>query len=82
MSSAMHDYQQFLAWVHQPNLVASEDARRLANLVEANFDSIAATSRAQSRRSAALTALAREVLHSASFEPLVVRSAAASDASP
>lgn len=72
MSSAQHDYQQFLVWLHRPEYSASEDVRRIANLVEMNFDRVAASSRAQSRRSIVLAAIARESLSSASTEPPVV----------
>lgn len=72
MSSARYDYQQFLVWVHHAQRGASEDARRLANLIEANFDRVAASSRAQSRRSVVLAALARESLPGVSFDPPVV----------
>ncbi|HEY0847152.1 MAG TPA: AAA family ATPase [Noviherbaspirillum sp.] len=75
MSSAQHDYQQFLAWLHRPERGASEDARRLANLVELNFDRVAASSRAQSRRSVVLAAIARESLSITSFEPPAVAGA-------
>lgn len=75
MSSAKHDYQQFLAWLHKPERGASEDVRRLANLIDINFDSVAATSRTQSRRSVMLTTIARESLPAASFEPPTVVSA-------
>ena len=44
MSSARHDYQQFLAWLHRPELCAAEDTRRFANLVGQNFDILAANS--------------------------------------
>ncbi len=69
MSSAIHDYQQFLGWVHLPEVGASEDARRLANLVNVNFERISAASRAQSRRSVVLAAIAKESLAAESFEP-------------
>lgn len=72
MSSARYDYQQFLVWVHNPQRGASEDARRLANLIEVNFDKVAASSRAQSRRSVVLAGLARESLPGMSFDPPVV----------
>lgn len=72
MSSAQHDYQQFLAWIHRPERGASEDARRLANLVQVNFDKVAANSRAQSRRSVTLAAIAREYFPAASFDPPAV----------
>jgi recombinational DNA repair ATPase RecF len=68
MSSARHDYRQFLSWLHHCDRGASEDARRIANLVNANFDQVAAHSRTQSRRSTVLTAIARECLATASFE--------------
>lgn len=68
MSSARHDYHQFLGWLHRPERGASDDVRRLANLIEVNFDTVAASSRAQSRRSVALAAIARESLPTASFE--------------
>jgi recombinational DNA repair ATPase RecF len=74
MSSAQHDYQQFLAWLHRPEHGASEDARRIANLVDVSFDRLAASSRAQSRRSIVLAATAREALSDASFELPVVAS--------
>lgn len=76
MSSAQHDYQQFLAWLHRPECCASEDARRLANLVELNFDRVAASSRAQSRRSVVLAAIAREFISATSFAPPAVAGAA------
>jgi hypothetical protein len=72
MSSAQYDYHQFLAWLHQPDRLASEDTRRLANLVELNFDAVAASSRMQSRRSVVLAALARESLATVSCEPPTV----------
>lgn len=75
MSSARHDYQQFLSWLHRPERGASEDARRLANLVEVNFDRVAASSRAQSRRSIVLAAIAREALPVAGFEPPAIAGA-------
>lgn len=68
MSSARHDYQQFLAWLHKPERGVSEDTRRLANLVELNFDRVTASTRAQSRRSVLLAAIARESLAAASIE--------------
>lgn len=38
MSSARHDYQQFLTWLHLPERGATEDTRRFANLVDQEFD--------------------------------------------
>jgi recombinational DNA repair ATPase RecF len=68
MSSAQHDYRQFLSWLHHSDRGASEDVRRLANLIDTNFDRVAAHSRAQSRRSTVLAGIARECLDTASFE--------------
>ncbi|PMQ14746.1 AAA family ATPase [Janthinobacterium sp. AD80] len=68
MSSARYDYQQFLNWLHRPERSVSEDARRLANLVEANFDRMAASSRSKSQRSIVLAAIAKDSLHATSFE--------------
>jgi energy-coupling factor transporter ATP-binding protein EcfA2 len=48
-----------MAWLHQPETEASPDVRRLANLVLANFDELALTSRHRSQRSLYLTDLAR-----------------------
>ncbi|MFC4965227.1 AAA family ATPase [Alcaligenes sp. GCM10023179] len=62
MSSARHDYQQFLAWLHRPALGAAEDTKRFANLVNQNFDAVAAQSRAMSRRSVLLAAKAKDSL--------------------
>lgn len=75
MSSAQHDYQQFLAWLHRPERGASEDTRRLANLINLNFGRVAANSRAQSRRSLLLAAIARESLFATSSEPPAVAGA-------
>ncbi|WNF54205.1 AAA family ATPase [Pseudomonas sp. SG20052] len=72
MSSARHDYQQFLAWLHTPDRGASENTRRLANLVDQHFDVVAASSRTQSRRSAVLSAFARESLLQTSSRPTAV----------
>lgn len=69
MSSARHDYQQFLAWLHVPERGATEDTRRFANLVDQNFDAIAANSRALSRRSVLLAAKAKESLLQTDFTP-------------
>lgn len=65
MTSALHDFQQFVNWLHAPARGASEDARRFANIVLANFATIAATSRQHSQRSTVLTDLARRMLPSA-----------------
>lgn len=33
MTSALQDYHQFMHWIHAPENAASEDARRVANIV-------------------------------------------------
>ncbi len=76
MSSARHDYHQFLAWLHKPERGASEDARRLANLVELHFDRVSVSTRAQSRRSTLLAAIAREALATTSVELPAIAGAA------
>lgn len=77
MSSAQHDYKQFLTWLHRPELGASEDTRRFANLVDQNFDIVAANSRAMSRRSVVLAAKARESLFQTDLTPPAVTGAVA-----
>src|SRR5713226_4249610 len=62
MGSAREDYEHFVRWIHLPEQRAPEDVRRLANLVLADFDAIAATSRQHNSRSAHLANLARRSL--------------------
>lgn len=62
MTSALHDFQQFHYWLHRPERRVSEDVLRLANIVLANFDLIAATSTQRSQRSSVLADLARRLL--------------------
>lgn len=75
MSSARHDYQQFLTWLHLPERGATEDTRRFANLVDQDFDTVAAHSRAMSRRSVLLAAKAKESLPQTDFTPPAVAGA-------
>lgn len=49
----------FLRWLHVPQHGVDEAAKRFANMVMADFDEIAATSRQRNARSAALASLAR-----------------------
>ncbi|XKU41424.1 hypothetical protein BG51_00010 [Pseudomonas [fluorescens] ATCC 17400] len=37
MTSALQDYHQFVHWIHAPENAASEDARRVANIVLQRF---------------------------------------------
>lgn len=62
MTSALHDFQQFVNWLHVPTRGASEDVRRFANIVLANFETVASSSRQHSQRSIVLTDLARRML--------------------
>lgn len=62
MGSALEDYQRFIRWLHDPQREAPESACRFANLVLANFDSIAETSRQRNQRSSHLASLARNHL--------------------
>ncbi|MNM11165.1 recombination protein F [compost metagenome] len=59
MASAIHDYQHFVHWLHEPATGASEDARRMGNLVLQHFDSISSTSRNRSQRAIRIVELAR-----------------------
>ena len=62
MATALEDYKKFIRWLHNPQRQAPEDARRFANLVLANFDSIAGTSRQRNQRSVYLSELSRRSL--------------------
>lgn len=62
MTSALHDFQQFVNWLHVPAQGASEDVRRFANIVLANFATVAASSLQHSQRSTVLAELARRML--------------------
>lgn len=65
MTSALHDFQQFVNWLHVPARGASEDVRRFANIVLENFETVAASSRQHSHRSSVLADLARRMLPTA-----------------
>ena len=66
MGSALEDYQRFVRWLHHPEREVPENARRFANLVLANFDSVARTSRQRNQRSMYLARIARNRLASIS----------------
>ena len=59
MTSALHDFQRFLDWLRTPERQTPDDVLRLANIVLASFDTIAASSRQHSQRSTILAGLAR-----------------------
>lgn len=65
MTSALHDFQQFVNWLHIPARGASEDVRRFANIVLANFETVVTSSRQHSQRSTVLADLARRMLPTA-----------------
>lgn len=59
MGTARQDFERFVRWLHEPERRAPEAARRLANLVLANFDAVAETARQHYNRSQLLARLAR-----------------------
>jgi recombinational DNA repair ATPase RecF len=69
MTSALHDFQQFHHWLHNPEHNAPEDVLRFANIVLANFDVIAASSMQRSQRSTVLAGLARPLLLTTNAAP-------------
>ncbi|MFG7103587.1 AAA family ATPase [Burkholderia pseudomallei] len=62
MASAKQDYYRFLRWLHEPQREAPDNVRRFANMILAEFDAVAATSRQRNARAAALARFAREHL--------------------
>lgn len=62
MTSALQDYHQFVHWIHAPENAASEDARRIANIVLQHFAGVAGTSRQRNQRSNLLIGLMRDTL--------------------
>lgn len=62
MASARQDFGRFVRWLYQPERQAPTDVRRLANLVLANFDALAGTSRQRNQRSICLVGLMRQHL--------------------
>jgi len=59
MGSAEHDFQHFVRWLHEPEVGASPDARRMGNLVLRNFEAVSATTRNRSQRAIRIVDLAR-----------------------
>ena len=51
MASSQRDFERFVVWLHQPENLAHADVHRLANLILANFDGVARTTRNRSQRS-------------------------------
>lgn len=68
MGTARQDFERFARWLHEPGRQAPEAARKLANLVLANFDAIAGTARQHNNRSQLLARIAREHLAGASAQ--------------
>jgi recombinational DNA repair ATPase RecF len=59
MASSQRDFERFVSWLHQPENQAHANVRRLANLILANFDGVAQTTRHRSQRSIYLVEQAR-----------------------
>lgn len=73
MSTARSDFERFVRWLYQSEKMIQPNVRKLANLILANFDLIADTSRYRSQRSVYLSNLIRqELITTEDIEPLVV----------
>ncbi len=66
MGTARHDFERFVRWLHEPERQTPEPARKMATLVLAHFDAVAATARQHNNRSQLLARLARQHLAAAS----------------
>ncbi|HCL3570499.1 TPA: AAA family ATPase [Pseudomonas aeruginosa] len=62
MATAQQDFERFIEWLHQPGRQTPSNVRRLANLLLANFDALAQTSRQRSQRSNYLVDISRRAL--------------------
>ena len=62
MASSKRDFEQFVEWLHRPELAAPANVKRLANLALGDFDQLAQTAFQRSHRARHLVALAREGL--------------------
>jgi recombinational DNA repair ATPase RecF len=82
MVTAKQDYERFIVWLHQPDREIPPNVRRLANLVLADFDALAQTSRHRSQRSIALTSLLRRSLAQASADGPTAQAAAVNGSWP
>lgn len=82
MASAKHDFERFVAWIHQPERENPSDVRRLANLALLNFDALAQTTRHRNQRSVYLAGRARDTLAQTLDEAPVGQIAAADGAWP
>lgn len=82
MASAKQDFERFIAWLHRPERETPSNVRRIANLILANFDDLAQTSRHRSQRSVYLAGLAREGLAQTSDETPAAQAAVANGAWP
>jgi len=79
MATARQDFERFVRWLYQPEKQLPADVRRLSNLVLANFDVLAGTSRQRSQRSTYLVGLIRrDLAHTADVPPAAVAEADAS----
>jgi len=82
MTTALHDYRQFVQWLHSVAPIVPENVRRFGNLVLNNFEAIAATSRQQSQRSVRLAEFARQHLAGTDFRPPPAQNLAQAQAWP
>lgn len=69
MASVKQDFEQFVAWLHQPERRVPANVRRLANIVLNNLDTLVQTTRYRSQRSIYLTEILRPALLFASDIP-------------
>jgi len=76
MASSRKDFEKFVRWIHLPENEAPSNARRFANLILSNFDSVLATSHQRSQRSVYLADLAqRNLLQTPDTLPEIASSA-------
>lgn len=62
MASAKQDFERFVRWLYGAERRSSADVRRFANLLLANFEELAGTSRQRSQRSVYIVELMRRAL--------------------
>ncbi|ARC90860.1 hypothetical protein B6A42_27285 (plasmid) [Vibrio coralliilyticus] len=65
MASSKQDFEQFVRWLHQPEINTPSNVRKLANLALSNFDELSQTTRHRSNRSIYLVELMRGALEAA-----------------
>jgi hypothetical protein len=73
MPSSQRDFERFVAWLHRPEHPTTPDVRKFANLVLANFEDVARTSRQHSQRAIYLVHQARQSLTATPDTPADLR---------